>query len=184
MKKVLIAAVMFTAFAATLAAQEKRVDGEVLCPMPIHITIKGESHPPTPDPKDFGPKLAPLVAGSQWNQTAVNKAFGTTFHFPPHEKPCCAWTRGTLVVTVKALQGGPKDSSTSGNDDLEIFSGGSAVPGFSQRIWPTGATTGQTRTITLNIPPNILAKGEFSLYVEDDTAVISADLTLEGCCLR
>lgn len=185
MKKVLVSAVLFTALAAPLAAQEEeRKPGPPMpCPHPVIVTIKAETHPPTPDPADFGPKLAPLVAGSQWNQTAIDKAFGTTFHFPGEAK-CCAWTKGTLVVTVKALQSGKPGSSTSANDDIDIISGGSPVPGLGRRIWPSGATAGSSTTIPINIPANILDKGEFSLYVEDDTAVLSAHLTLEGCCLR
>ena len=181
MKKVL-AVIVFAAAATALSAQEARIDA-VPCPHPIHTVIKADQHPPTPDPADFGPKLAPLVQGSQWNQTAINKAFGTTFHFP-HEGECCVWTRGTLVITIKALQGGPKGSPTSANDGIDIISGGSSVPSLGQPAWPGGATTGQTRIVTINIPANILANGKFSLYVEDDTAVLSATLTLEGCCLR
>ena len=183
MKQVLATAMMFTALAAPLAAQEfePRPGPPMSCPHPITGTIDAEKHPPTPDPADFGPKLAPLVSGSQWNQTAVNKAFGTTFHFrKPHD--CCVWTKGTLVVKLKALQGGPKGSPTSANDGVSIISGGVSVTG--QTPWPNGTTTGATTTLTFNIPPNILAKGEFSLYVEDDTAVLSAHLTLQGCCVK
>ena len=91
-------------------------------------------------------------------------------------------TSGTLTITIKALQGGGFNTASSGNDGINIISGGVSVAGLTP--WPSGATTGQTKTVTLNIPPNVLATGLVSLYVQDDTAVLSADLNLKGCCLR
>ena len=92
-------------------------------------------------------------------------------------------TSGTLRVNVKALQGGPRGSATSANDSISIISGGVVVS--QQSPWyTTGVATGATATLTFTIPANILAKGEFSLYAEDDTAVVSAHLTLSGCCLK
>lgn len=168
--------------AAPLAAQEvQRIDGPAVpCPHPVSTVIKGSAHPPTPNPADFPPNVG--VAGSVWNQTQADKHFGHTFKFPAPGRECCVWTSATLVVTIKALQGGAFGSSSSGNDAVHLFSQG--VSFATQNAWPSGATTGQTRSLTFNIPANILAKGEFSLYVQDDTAVLSADLTLRGCCLR
>jgi len=185
MKKTLIAMLMLTALAATLAAQEERVllPGHP-CPHPVKISIVGESKPPTPDPADFGGTLYPLVAGSQWNQTAVNKQFGTTFHFPAPPKECCLMTRGVLVVTLKALQGGGVNSATSWNDDIVVSRGAHII--YNKRIWPQGSAvaTGATTVHTITLGPGDLATGVLSLRVEDDTAVTSAHLTLEGCCLK
>jgi hypothetical protein len=44
--------------------------------------------------------------------------------------------------------------------------------------------TGGFTTHTVSIPQSVLATGFVSLYVEDDTAVVSAVLSLEGCCLK
>lgn len=185
MKKTFVATLLVVALAATVVAQEERHPGpSMACPHPVQIVIRGESHPPTPDAGAFGPTLFPLVKASQWNQTAINKAFGTTFHFPAQPKECCVMTKGTLVVTLKALEGGGPNSSTSWNDDIVVFNGTDKF--YNKRVWPQTGTvkTGETETLTIPIPANVLATGFFNLYVEDDTAVVSAVLTLEGCCLK
>jgi hypothetical protein len=182
MKKMFIVTMFLTGIlaAGSLAAQKAPFMDGAACPHPYSTTIKGNSHPPTPDLADFPPNYG--VTGSVWNQTAADKHFGHTFHFPAQPKECCLMTYGQLVITIKALQGGPFNSPSSGNDGIYLFSAG--VRFDSQAAWPNGAATGQARTVTFNIPANILAKGEFSLYVQDDTAVVSADLTLRGCCLK
>lgn len=181
--KYLVASIVLTGIlSASLAmAQEDRKPGPpVPCPHPITITINAGSAPPTPDPADFA--AGSNVAGSVWNQTATDKHFGHTFHFPAPGKECCIMTSGTLRVTVKALQGGPKGSPTSANDSVNVMSSG---VGFGQQSpWLNGVVTGATTTLTFPIPANILAKGQFSLYVQDDTAVVSAQLVLTGCCLK
>jgi hypothetical protein len=162
-----------------LAQVERIAPGpQVPCPYPISQIIKGNATPPSADPSDLPPGTN--VAGSAWNQTAVNQHFGHTFRFPT--KDCCAYTRGTLIVTVKALQGGPRGSATSANDSVYVFSGPTRVG--EQQPWLSGVTTGATTTLTFNIPQNILNNGHLTLYVQDDTAVVSADLRLEGCCIR
>jgi hypothetical protein len=182
MKKQLVLALITLLTAASLRAQGPRGGSDYLpCPHPITLTIEGNKNPPAPDPNDFG-SLYPKVQGSQWNQTAIDKAFGTTFHFPAPGKECCIMTSATLTVTIKALQGGAFNTASSGNDGVNIISHGQSVLGVTP--WPTGATTGQTKTLTINVPPSVLANGEFSLYVQDDTAVINTVLRLQGCCLR
>lgn len=190
MKGKLIAAVVSLFFAAVAFAQapaavsEETYSGKpvVSCPRPIVLDIQGEKTPPTQDPSDLPANLIPLTAGSAWNQTAINKAFGDTFHFrPPGE--CCVWTKGTLTMEVKALQGGPAKSSTSANDGVTVYSNKVVVPP-QVSPWITGVATGATKTLTFNIPASALALGKISFYVEDDTAVVWAHLHLEGCCIR
>ncbi|HEX3581770.1 MAG TPA: hypothetical protein VH087_08400 [Thermoanaerobaculia bacterium] len=172
------------AAAAQMPAPVPRFDPEpphVLCPHPIVLDIQGEKSAPAQDPTDLPAALIPLTAGSQWNQTAINKAFADTFHFPM-DKQCCAWTKGTLTMQVKALQSGPS-TSTSVNDAVTVYSNKVAVP--PQAVpWTTSVTAGQTKTLTFNIPASALALGKVSFYVEDDTAVVWAHLHLEGCCIR
>jgi hypothetical protein len=55
------------------------------------------------------------------------------------------------------------------------------VPGHL--IWPNGATTGQIETLTFQIPCKYLTNGHLSFTVQDDTAVLSATLSLSRCCL-
>ncbi|HXH41879.1 MAG TPA: hypothetical protein VNN08_24865 [Thermoanaerobaculia bacterium] len=177
--------------AGSAVAQNLVAGPPVPCPHPVSLTLNGPSRPPTPpapDPLDFAPTLTAAVTGSQWNQTAVNKSFGHTFHFPATTvNECCLMTKGTLQVKVKCLQTGGANSSTSGNDDIELVQHGAPVSGFSKRVWPqpAGCVAGAVTTVTFNnIPVAVLSTGRVSFFVEDDTAVISATLILNGCCLR
>jgi len=117
-----------------------------------------------------------------WNQMASNQAFGHTFLFPAPPTQCCLMTSGKLVVTLKSLLGGNPSQSNSGNDGIAIYSGPAAV--VNQLIWSNGSNPGDTTTLTFTIPAAVLATGHFSLYVQDDTAVVSAHLSMVACCLQ
>lgn len=184
---VLILIALFTAGA--LVAQQERVPGQAVpapvypgvpCPYPFSRTLTAPPpSPPVQDPIDVPPggSLANAVAGSVWNQTARDKGFVHSFRFPG-EKDCCVVTKATLTVNVKSLGG-------SDNDWVQLIDHGVSVPGFAQQPWVKGATTGQTATVTFtNIPQNLLSDGLLSFYVQDDTAVTSAELRIEGCCIR
>lgn len=81
---------------------------------------------------------------------------------------------------IKALVGG--SGASAYNDGINVYVGGVQVA--SARPWPTPPNTGATSTITIPIPTNNLAGGLLSLYVQDDTAVVSAELDIDGCCIR
>ncbi len=152
----ILAVAALAAFA--VHGQELRPGPPVPCPHPVTLTIIGASSPPAPDPADFGPTLAPGVVGSQWNQTAINRHFGHTFHFISPGKECCLMTSGKLTIKVKALQGGSKGSSTSANDGFTLISQGVSVSG--QAPWnTTGVTTGTIATLTFNVPASVLGRG-------------------------
>jgi hypothetical protein len=181
--KYLSAFVVVLLIVSSAMAQELRTGPPVPCPHPVSLVLHAPPpSPPTRDPGDFSGTLGTATNGSVWNQTQVNKGFGYSFQLP--KKECCIFTQGTLVVTVKALQGGPKGSPTSANDAVEVVHNGASVPGAAVQPFINGCTTGQTTTVTINVPANILATGIVSLYVEDDTAVISAELRLQGCCIK
>lgn len=191
LKSFITASIVFASLlaAGSAVAQNLVAGPPVPCPHPVSLTLNAPSTPPTPptpDPLDFAPTLTALVAGSQWNQTAVNKSFGHTFHFKNEE--CCLMTTGTLQVKVKCLQTGNASSSTSGNDDIYLVKPpGVPVSGFSRRVWPqpAGCVAGAVTTVTFpGIPASVLSTGRVSFFVEDDTAVISATLILNGCCIR
>jgi len=156
------------------------------------INAQGPTGKANLDRSDFFANFDPVVwnklldpATNQFNQTAINQAFAYTFHFPVGGKECCRCIEGaTLTVTLKALQTGPAGSSTSSNDLIYIVS--SLAPGnkvIGQVLWPHAATAGQTETLTFQIPCKYLTNGHISFYVEDDTAVTQAQLTLSRCCL-
>jgi len=165
------------------AQEERRSDlgRQVPCPRPTKLVITGHN-PATIVPTEIPPATAAAVAGSVFNQTGIDKAFGYTFTFPVCPKECCLWTTGYLPVTFKALQGGPANSSTSANDLVSIWVNG-ALLSPSQKIWSGAVATGATKSTTFAIPGSSLTHGHVTLLVEDDTAVVSAVLTLEGCCL-
>jgi len=186
-----VAALAVLSFAASplmaqTQAEERAVSGRpVLCPFPITRTLSAPPPAqPTPNPIDFTGTLATAVAGSVWNQTALNHGFGHSFSIPDLSKECCVWTKATLIVKVKALQAGAADSPSSANDWVQLVYHGASVPGSGQKPFAGGATLGQTQTVTINVPQNILNSGIVSFYVQDDTAVLSAELRLEGCCIR
>ena len=153
----------------------------VPCPHPSKLVLHGHD-PVTVMPADLKPVTAAGVVGSAFNQTQIDKGFGYTFTFPVCPKECCLWTTGYLTVTFKALEGGPKDSSTSANDLVSVWVNGAAVVP-SQRIWPGAVATNAVKTSMFAISGSALTHGHITLVVGDDTAVVSAMLTLEGCCL-
>ena len=193
LKSFLTASIVFASLliAGSAVAQNLVAGPPVPCPHPVSLTLNAPGTPPTPptpDPLDFAPTLTAAVTGSQWNQTAINKSFGHTFHFPmPNGNECCLMTTGTLQVKVKCLQSGGANTSTSGNDDIELVKApGVPVTGFAKRIWPQpkGCVAGAVTTVTFTgIPASVLSTGRVSFFVEDDTAVLGATLTLHGCCL-
>ena len=142
----------------------------VPCPNPVHYVITR--------PTAAGSQQAATILGT-YNQTSINQSFKDTFTFKPPQGQCCQFTSGTLKVTYKALQSGDANHvSTSWNDDAGL------MPGPYPRIWGPGPVpAGQVKTIPYNLTPAMLASGSITLYVEDDTAVVSATLEIIGCCL-
>ena len=154
------------------------------CPHPFSTTYSASTTtPPTLDPIDFTGNLAAAVAGSTWNQTSANKGFGYSFHVPA-PKNCCLTQTGILTVTVKALVPGKPPSSTSANDWVQLVQHGASVAGSGVQPFATGATLNQTKTVTINVPASVLATGIVSFYVQDDSAVLSAQLKVTGCCIN
>jgi hypothetical protein len=206
MKHILIAAALLTSLIATgfgQAQEERREDSreQSLPCKQERVVVKG--HGPTGkanlDHSDFPASFTPSEfalldnpATNLFNQTAINQHFAYTFRFPGwpggNGKECCRCIEGaTLTVTVKGLQGGSRPSSTSGNDALSIYSSLAPGPGHvvtTQYLWPNGVSTGQTETLTFKIPCKYLANGHISIFVEDDTAVVSAELSMLRCCLE
>lgn len=153
------------------------------CPFPDVLRIPGGT-PPAPVLSEFPSIVRPLVGGSVWNQTAADKAFGHTFRYPvaaPNE--CCVITGGKLIINIKALQDGFPKGVGAANDGVNVYTG-NAVVGQNSPWWLTGVTSGTTKTVTFPIPAGALTSGLLSFYVQDDTAVLSAELVIERCCLR
>ena len=155
------------------------------CPHPYTQTLNGG---PTGASSfvaaEFPANVQSAIAGSVWSQTQADKHFAYTFRIPGKGE-CCIATSATLTVTLRALSTGPAGSATSVNDAVHLFSGGAIVPGLSQQPWLPGIPpTNPNQTVTIQIPPNVLATGLVSFYVQDDASVTGATLTVTGCCLR
>ena len=181
--------IMALAPGATIAQDEK-----VLCPNPLPpVTMtRGGTVAATPDIADFP---SGSLTGMMYNQTSDNKIFRDTIVFrKPSTKLCCqlgtlprSGFYGKLTVRYKALDGGPKGSSTSYNDSGGLVYQGHGVPGQSGWIYPQGSfvTTGQIAVHTYYLSAAIVQSGRVSFAVQDDTAVVSATLEVPGgCCLQ
>ena len=118
--------------------------------------------------------------GSVWNQPHWDKAFGHTFRFDPKRSDCCALTGGILTIKIKALVSGP-GISTSVNDGMHVYVGG--VSKAARTPWTSGVHAGDLQTMTIPLAAADLSTGLVSIYFEDDTAVLSADLEVDWCCL-
>jgi len=183
-KSIAIISIFTLLSAGLLFAQERVAIPNVPCPHPITRTLTAPPpSPPTLNPTDFSGALGTAVQGSTWNQTNPDHGFGHSFKLPEAGK-CCVWTRATLIVKVKALVPGPAGSPSSSNDWVQLVKNGASVPGTGQQPFIAGATLGQTATVTIAVPQNILNSGVVSFYVQDDSAVTGAELRLEGCCIN
>lgn len=183
-KTIVVISIFITLFAGLLLAQERIAIPTVPCPHPITRTLTAPPpSPPAPNATHFSGTLAPAVAGSTWNQTNADHGFGHSFTLPQPGK-CCVWTKGTLIVKVKALVPGPAGSSTSANDWVQLIQNGAYVQGTGQQPFSGGATTGQTATVTIAVPQSVLNSGFVNLYGQDDLAFLGAELRLEGCCIN
>jgi hypothetical protein len=184
MKRIVLSIAVFIVLATTcMFGQEGRpFTIAPQCPFPTTLSIPGGTVA-APVLSEFPATVRPVIAGSVWNQTAINKAFGHTFRFPSMPRECCLMSKGTLTVTVKALQDASPNSSNAGNDSVNVYSGGGARA--QQSPWAGTGTipAGTVKTLTFPLTANDLGTGFLSIYVQDDTAVVKADLVVEGCCL-
>ena len=189
----LLAAAVLPGAAPLLAQAQERaiaVEAETLpvrpaaCPAPFMVTLNAN----TPN------ALASDVPRGVNYQTSLNytqpdKAYIHTFVWR-HEQKCCQVTGAMLTVKMKALlPGQAANSSDAGNDDIAIVHAGQVVQPFNERIYngPRPFPAGQMATKNWTLNPAALgilnSTGTLTLYVEDDTSVISAELKLTGCCL-
>jgi hypothetical protein len=182
----MIPIVLLILAAATVAAQTPEaaqralpVRPNVPCPHPTTRTLTITT--PAQVLSEFPASIHAAISNSQLNSPRTDTAFGHTFRFPV--EGCCIWTRGELRVTIKALQGGPANSSTSANDAVNVYAGTQNIA-FQQPWKNTGVATGAVTTVTFQFNATQLAGGMLSIYVQDDSSVQSAELILEGCCLK
>lgn len=154
------------------------------CPKPMNDNIQLTT--PAPDQRDFAAATwAAPRAGL--NSTLNNHQFLHTFRWD--SRSCCQVLSATLTVRMKAIDpASSRTASDAGNDVLGIsrLGVGVAVSGAGY-IWPLPSAVGATivKTITFNAAQlaDLNIDNRVSMYVEDDTAVVGATLTLQRCCL-
>ncbi|HEY0005903.1 MAG TPA: hypothetical protein VGB17_14065 [Pyrinomonadaceae bacterium] len=179
--------------AVSALAQERKIPmGEEValpvkggCPKPIALTLNAT----TPNVINTDFNAVQLAAPrAVLNDPLSDKSFLYSFRWISEQR-CCEITKAVLTVKLKANQPGQsKTSSDAGNDGIAIMHAGSVVLPFSEPVyssWPF--SVGQTATKTWNLTgaalSNLNSTGTLSLYVQDDTSVVSATLQIYGCCL-
>ncbi len=157
------------------------------CPNPRPITLIQSSGAATPVMADF-PKgvcngnIEPNFGGTKWD-----RCFLHTFSFPPPGEFCCQCVEGkgnTLTIVYRALVGGAIGSSTSGNDKFYIYSNGSIVMSLNLYSGPGPVPTGGVFTKTIPLTCSLLTNNRLSFLIQDDTAVLSAKLHVNRCCVK
>lgn len=168
-------------------------DGTVPCPHPFTRTLTASGNfVHVPDmPAGWNGHAHQGIGGA-----AVNTWSGYSFDLgkPPLPDKCCEITSAKLTVTFKALQAGQigPSSATSGNDLWNIVSGGNTVtagvnPLPTPYIFGTAGSVALGQQITKTVTVTnyaVLHSGYLSIFVEDDTDIVSATLVLSGCCVN
>ncbi len=158
------------------------------CPMPLNTRVDATDYSILED--DMHPRW---TTGNGLNGTSINTFYAHTFRWETQQDDCtcCQITRAVMSVTFEALfPGNSQTSSDAGNDSFHITSSGGTIvqSGISGtgRVWTTWPfNTGNTITKTVVITNQaILNSGHLSFFVEDDTAITAASLTIQGCCVN
>ncbi len=155
----------------------------VPCPNPFSVSLNAPN-PPNRNAADFAGIPGPWATGL--NDPRANVHFGDTFdlsRYVSNPRICCALTSATLTMTLKCHGDIPQ------NDSWNIIRNGHGVPGVGGYIWPQTpgwSCNGQTTTVTWTASAADLARmnadERLSIYVQDDTSVLSASLKVSGCC--
>ena len=151
---------------------------ECHCSNPVNVHIVKNSGPTSPVASDFRADMRLNQQG--YNATQPNTHFADTLQWKMPASKTCELT-GKLSVKLKNL-----GTSLSSNDTAGVFSGGRAVPGFSQsqgQVWSSGQGAGATRTLTYQLTGAMMHQGRLSFFVQDDTAVQEMRLDITGCCI-
>jgi hypothetical protein len=181
---------IFALTAGSALAQRERIPADGLhiqpaCPKPVVMTLTAGA--PTVVNADFNAIQlgAPRAA---LNETNINRSFLYTFEWKRDER-CCEITKAVLTVKMKSLgPGASKTASDAGNDGIAIMHNGSTVAPFTEPVYgswpfPVGQLATKQWNLTGAALANLNANRRLSIYVQDDTSVLSATLQLWGCCL-
>jgi len=154
------------------------------CPKPMYTIINSSS--PYFDSSEFS---SGQLSNSQsnFNYSIHDKRFVHTIRWKRKHK-CCQVLKARLSVKVKSLTGGRSlQSRDAGNDSISIVkNGGTTI--ISDRIYNNHPfPPGNVRTKSFSLSGSDLdwlnSTGKMSIYIQDDTSVLSIKLKLWICCL-
>ena len=174
-------------------------------------SIPEAGHPAVPCPAPFSVTLnatIPHIVAADFNAAELanhqealnygqpNKGYAHTFEWKPNKK-CCQVTHAVLTVKMKSLSRGSSNTSPdAGNDAISITGpGGIPIPPYSEKVYgpasippttfpfPVGTLATKIWTITGAALNKLNTAHTLSIYIQDDTSVLSATLQLTGCCL-
>jgi hypothetical protein len=158
------------------------------CPIPRHIhqAIQGTVQnpvPATPVLSDFPNTNCSGGYELNFGGHTMDRCFRHTFSFPPPSELCCQCIEGkgnTLTITYQAI---PPVNAGTLNDTFAIYNG-TAISGTSQPLYSGTVPTGPvTKTIPLKCGW-LAANNRLSFLVQDDTAVLSATVDIDTCCVK
>jgi hypothetical protein len=177
----------------TTPATSGTVRREVPCPAPFGVKLNANT--PHIVAADFSTaQLANHQEALKYGHT--NKGYAHTFEWKPNKK-CCQVTHAVLTVKMKSLSTGASATSPdAGNDAISIVGpGGAVILPYSEKVYgptsipPTtfpftvGTPAAKIWTITGAALNKLNTAHTLSIYIQDDTSVLSATLQLSGCCL-
>ncbi len=159
----------------------------VPCPAPFTTTL--DATVPQIVTTDFS---AAQLANYQQalNSHVANMPYAHTFVWKPNTC-CCVATSATLTIVMRSIQGGASATSADAGNDLFAvvgFGGVALVPSAPvyagvARPFPANTTVTKVVPISGSALNKLNTEHTLSFFVEDDTSIVSATLTLSGCCL-
>jgi len=175
-------AALFLATAFTTGGTFGQAGTTTQCPVPRHVTLTAST--PSANMADF-PTNCSAGYEQNLNGTTPNRCYIHTFDLPVSGELCCQCVeskKNFLTIGYKALQPGPPNSSSSANDTLTIIGGGS----WPLYVPPAGGGPPWQRTKTIPVTCAMLKNNpsRLSVVVQDDSAVTSATLDLDLCCVK
>lgn len=156
------------------------------CPDPSIVIINSST--PHFDTSEFS-TAQKLNAIDTFNSTAINKKFLHTIRWEPKRK-CCQVLKARIIVKMKSnSRGHSPQSSDAGNDGISIVkNGGTSIVGeriYDNHTFPIPKGTNATKKFTLTGSQLdwLNTAHKLSIYIQDDTSVISIKVKLWVCCL-
>lgn len=156
------------------------------CPDPSVLIINSST--PYFDPSEFSNEQKSNAIDTL-NSTAKNKKFLHTIRWEPKRR-CCQVLKARLVVKMRSnSRGHSLKSSDAGNDHIHLVkNGGTSIVG--ERIYsnhtfpiPTGTNATKKWVLTGSQLDWLNTNHKLSIYIQDDTSVVSIKLKLWICCL-